>query len=134
MRGPSRAPHSLEPLQGRIDDGAHRPVVAQRRNASDREPGCVAHLVAVRLTGARPELGRIDPPIAGAEAKHRPGFVHEDEGLDDLTHLDAHGGRSLLGRPGRVRQFLHLGIEAELAESVLESLGSWVEHGSDLGY
>jgi len=71
--------------------------------------------------------------LPGAQAEQRAGIVDENQRLHDLADLDADRGCRLLRRPRRVRELLHLGVEAELAEAFLESLSGWVHRCRTLG-
>jgi hypothetical protein len=123
VRRAAGAPHGLEPSQGGVNHRAEGMVVAERRYSSNREAGRLPYLVAFGLAHLGAELLRVDAPIAGAQTEQWRPVVDEHEGLDDLAHLDANRVRRLLRCPGRVGELPHLGIEAELAESILESLG-----------
>jgi branched-chain amino acid transport system ATP-binding protein len=120
--GTAGAPQGLEATQRRVDDRPHRTVVAEGRDAPDREARGLAHLVAPGLAHIIAELGRVDPPVAGAEAEQRALAVDEHERLHDLPDIDADGVRSLLRRPCRVRQLTDLDIEPELSKLVLKTL------------
>ena len=65
------APDRVEAAQGGVDDRSHRAFVAERRDAADREPRRLAHLVASGLADAGAELVGVDAAVAGAEAEDR---------------------------------------------------------------
>ena len=123
----------FETAERGVHDGGDRPVVPDGWNAADGVAGRFSHLVAVGLAHVHAELARVHPPVPRAQAEERAGIVDEDQRLDDLADLDADRGCCLLRGPGRVHELLYLGVEAEFAEALLESLSGWVHRCRTLG-
>ena len=116
MRIAGGGPHALVVEQGLVED--HRQVVAERRHASDREPGGRAHLVGARLAylgaveGLRKLVG-VDPVAARRDAHDRIAIGHEHDRLGDLGLVAADRYRRVADRAGGFLEPLHADLEPE---------------------
>lgn len=92
-------------------------------DATDREPGggahligrCLVHVVHLQHGGQRHGVDAMTP---GGHDEDGLTVSHEDQGVRDLTHLDAQRGRGLLCRASAVVEGSHLALSAEACEGL----------------
>ena len=126
MWRPGRAPHAIEAAQRLVDDRRKLAVVAERRDASDREPGRLPHL----LGGRRTAVELLDAAVAGAEHHCRLLADHEHERLDDLSDVAAAGGCGFGRGAGRVGKLRDLDRETACRKPFLD-LGGGRMHAEE---
>ncbi len=121
-----RAPDAVETAQRLVEDRRQVGVVAERRDAADREPGRLPRLVGAR----RPTVEERDPLVAGAEHHRGSPVEDEHERLHDRPDLAAARCRRLGRRAGRVGQHLNLDREPSRGQPFLDFRRGRVHHRS----